>query len=133
MLANVVLVIHFAIVVFIVTGLPLIVVGAWRHWAWVRGWHWRVLHLTATVFVAAESLLGMACPLTVWEDVLRGYRPRSGFLERWIERLMFFDLPSWVFTLLYTVYGILIAVMWVAIPANSRRHQHSVSASVPRR
>jgi hypothetical protein len=133
MLAEVVLVFHFAIVVFIITGVPLMLVGAWRHWAWVRGWYWRVLHLMAILFVAAESLLGIACPLTVWEDVLRGYRPRRGFLERWIEGLMFFNLPSWVFTLLYTAYAILVAVMWVAIPANSRPHPHSVRASVPRR
>jgi hypothetical protein len=29
-----------------------------------------------------QSLLGVACPLTVWEDTLRGRRPSAGFLVR---------------------------------------------------
>jgi hypothetical protein len=121
MLAEAVLVAHFAIVLFITAGLPLIYLGAARRWAWVRQWQWRILHLGATAFVAAESLVGVDCPLTVWEDVLRGDRPRMGFIERWIERVMFFDAPRWVFTLLYTVFALLVLVTWFAAPTAARR------------
>ena len=41
-------------------GVPVVYLGVASHWAWVT---WRVVHLDAILFVAAESLLGIACPL----------------------------------------------------------------------
>jgi Domain of unknown function DUF29 len=39
-------------------------------------------------FVAFEAVIGMICPLTLWEDVLRSGRAReAGFIERWVGRL----------------------------------------------
>jgi len=67
MLADAIVVVHFLIVLFVLAGVPLVYLGVVVHWAWVRRWHWRLLHLSAILFIAAESLLGIACPLTVWE------------------------------------------------------------------
>jgi len=116
MLANAVLLIHFALVLFITAGLPLIYLGAVLGWTWVRAWQWRAVHLAAIVFVAMESLFGIACPLTVWEDALRGNQTNLGFIGRWIERIMFYDLPAWVFILAYTGFAVLVAVTWVTVP-----------------
>lgn len=116
MLANTILLIHFALVLFITAGLPLIYVGGALGWTWVRAWRWRALHLSAIVLVAVESLLGIACPLTVWENALRGNRSNLGFVERWIERIMFYDLPAWVFIIAYTGFAVLVAMTWVAVP-----------------
>jgi polyferredoxin len=81
--ADLLLGIHFAIAAFIVGGLVLVWAGAALGWRWVRNPWFRYLHLAAIAFVAAEALLGAACPLTVWEDVLRGgLRPES-FVGRW--------------------------------------------------
>ena len=124
MLADAVLFMHFAIVLFITAGLPLIYLGAARGWSWVRAWPWRVLHLAAILFVATISILGLACPLTVWEDALRGHRPGVGFLERWIERIMFYDLPAWVFLVAYTGFAVLVALTWAMVPPARTRHQH---------
>jgi hypothetical protein len=66
-LADVVLVVHFAVVVFVVGGLPLIVVGNLRGWLWVDDFRFRVAHLAAIVFVAAQAWLGRICPLTTLE------------------------------------------------------------------
>ncbi len=123
MLADAVLLIHFVVVLFITTGLPLIYLGAALGWTWVRARRWRALHLAAIVFVAMESLLGIACPLTVWEDALRGGRPTIGFIERWIERIMFYDLPARVFILAYTGFAVLVAVTWVTVPPTRTCHQ----------
>jgi hypothetical protein len=123
MLANAVLLIHFVLVLFISAGLPLIYVGAALDWSWVRAWQWRALHLAAIVFVAVESLLGIACPLTVWEDALRGDRSNVGFIERWITRIMFYDLPAWVFILAYTGFAVLVAVTWVWVPPTKFGHR----------
>lgn len=121
MLADTVVVVHFLIVLFIVAGLPLIYVGVALNWAWVRSRAWRALHLGAILLVAAESSLGIACPLTVWEDALRGRQPAGGFIERWIHRVMFFDAPTWAFTLAYLAFASLVLATWMAVPPNRRR------------
>src|SRR5437899_5901694 len=86
MLADVVLAVHVAIVIFITVALPLIWIGAALRWRWIRiGWL-RALHLGAIGFVALESLAGIACPLTVWEALLRHRQPPQGLIQQWIER-----------------------------------------------
>ena len=116
MLADVLLFIHLGLVLFITAGLPLIYIGAACRWAWVRRWRWRATHLAAIVFVAAEALLGIACPLTVWEDALRGHRPGTGMIERWVDRLLYYDLPTWVFAVAYTLFAAMVAIAWVGVP-----------------
>src|ERR1700675_2242676 len=88
MLADAVVVVHFLIVLFVLAGVPLVYLGVALHWAWVRRWHWRVLHLGAILFIASESLLGIACPLTVWEYDLRGQQSTHGFIERWVDGIL---------------------------------------------
>jgi len=116
MLADAIVVIHLSIVLFVVTGVPLVYLGAARRWAWVRSWRWRLLHLIAIAVIAAESLFGIVCPLTVWEDRLRGEQISTGFIERWIDRILFYDAPTWVFTAAYVAFAALVAITWVAVP-----------------
>jgi hypothetical protein len=116
MLAGAVVVIHFLIVLFVVAGVPLIYVGGARGWAWVRSWRWRLPHLGAIFIIAAESVLGIACPLTIWEDRLRGRQIATGFIERWIDRLLFYEAPAWVFTAAYVAFAALVLLTWVAVP-----------------
>ncbi len=104
-LADALLVVHFAIVAFIGGGLILVWIGAAAGWAWVRNRWFRYAHLAAIAFVAAEALLGYACPLTVWEDLLRsGVRPES-FVGRWVHRLLYYQAPEWVFAALYAAWA----------------------------
>jgi hypothetical protein len=93
MLADAIVIVHLCLVLFVLTGVPLIYLGAARHWAWVRSRRWRLLHLIAIAVIAAESLFGIVCPLTVWEDRLRGKQISTGFIERWIDRILFYDAP----------------------------------------
>jgi hypothetical protein len=115
LLADVLLVVHFAIAAFIVGGLILVWVGAALGWPWVRNRWFRYLHLAAIGYVAAEALLGLACPLTVWEDLLRGgLRPES-FVARWVYRLLYYHAPDWVFTAAYVAWAAatLLTLRWV--------------------
>jgi len=121
MLADVVVAFHLLIVLFILLGVPLVYLGAALHWTWVRSRRWRMLHLGAILFVAAESLLGITCPLTVWEDALRGQRTDGGFLEGWIDQLIFYDAPAWVFTMAYTAFAALVLVTWFVVPPIRQR------------
>jgi len=105
MLADVLLVVHFLIAGFIVGGLILVWIGALAGWAWVRNRWFRYLHLAAIVFVAAEALLGYACPLTIWEDLLRGGARPETFVGRWVARLLYYSAPEWVFTAAYCAWA----------------------------
>jgi hypothetical protein len=116
MIADAIVIVHLLVVLFIVGGLPLIYIGLILRWSWVRAWPWRVAHLGAILFVAAESLLGIGCPLTVWEDALRGQHPTGGFIERWTHQLLFYDAPTWVFTTAYVAFAVLVLVSWIIVP-----------------
>jgi len=120
-LADVVLVVHFAFVAFVVGGLAAIWIGAAAGWRWVRNFWFRVLHLAAICFVATEALLGVMCPLTVWEDALRGRESESGFIARWIHSVMFFELQPWVFTLAYAAFAVVVALTFRFVPPAGRR------------
>ena len=69
--ADLVLLIHFAIVLFVVGGLLLIVLGNFLRWSWVNHWWFRAMHLLAISVVVLESWLGIECPLTTLENWLR--------------------------------------------------------------
>lgn len=104
MIADLLVVVHFAIVLYIVGGLVAVWAGAALGWRWVRNRWFRYLHLAAIAYVAAEALLGIACPLTVWEDVLRGGARPDSFVGHWVRRLLYYDAPEWVFTSAYVAW-----------------------------
>lgn len=112
LLADLILAIHFAFVLFVVGGLALVWLGAAAHWRWVRNLWFRAVHLAAIVFVAGEALAGMWCPLTVWEDALRGATQEKSFIARWIHRILYYDFPDWVFTTAYVLFALLVAASW---------------------
>lgn len=120
-LADLILVVHFAFVLFVVAGVPAIWIGAACGWRWVRDWRFRIAHLAAICFVALESLGGMACPLTVWEDALRGNQGEPGFVARWLRHLLFYDFPDWVFTCAYLMFALLVAATWWLVPPRPAR------------
>jgi hypothetical protein len=70
-LADALTVVHLSYVGFVVVGQLLIWAGLLFRWKWVRNPWFRCLHLLAIVIVALETLAGVRCPLTVWEEQLR--------------------------------------------------------------
>ncbi len=128
-LADLVLAVHFAFVAFVVIGLLLIWLGWWRRWNWVRNVWFRLAHLAAIGVVAAESVLGIVCPLTTWENQLRalagGERYEESFIQHWLHRAMFFDLGERVFTMIYIVFVLAVALsLWLVPPSRARRRRH---------
>ncbi len=126
-LADAVLVSHFALVVFVVGGLPLIVVGNFAGWPWVNALWFRLAHLAAIAIVAAEAWLGITCPLTSLELWLRaksgvnaGLAYGDSFVAYWLHRLLFYSAPPWVFVLAYTVFAALVVAVWFWIPPRSK-------------
>ncbi len=108
--ADVIVVVHFAFVAFVVSGLILILFGAVRRWNWVRNFWFRLAHLLAIVFVVGESWLNVVCPLTTWEKRLReltGQTSYEGdFIARWVHDVLFYDFSPRTFTIAYTLFGL---------------------------
>ena len=108
-LANLVLVLHLGVVLFIVVGLVLVLVGNALAWGWVNWLSFRLLHLAAIGTVVAQSWFGITCPLTTLESWLRlqagAQAYQSSFIEHWLHQLLFYAAPTWVFTLAYSVFG----------------------------
>ncbi len=119
--ADLILVVHFAFVAFVVGGLALIWIGAAAGWNWVRNFWFRAAHLGAIVFVACEALLGIWCPLTVWEARLRGADAEKSFVAQWIHRILFYDFPEWIFTTVYVLFALVVAASWWLVRPEARR------------
>lgn len=123
LLADVLLVIHAVIAAFITLGFVVIPLGAWRNWRIARSRRLRLVHLIAILFVAAESLLGVACPLTVWEDAARraDSSAQGGFIAKLLRAVLYYDVPLWWFGVTYVIAAVLaLAAWWVLPPVPAR-------------
>ncbi|HEX6999829.1 MAG TPA: DUF2784 domain-containing protein [Gammaproteobacteria bacterium] len=121
LLADLVLTLHFAVVVFIVGALPLIVVGNRAGWSWVNHGWFRAVHLAAIAVVAVSSWVGIECPLTTLERWLRREAGspaygEEGFIEHWLTRLLFYEGPWWAFAVAYTLFALLVVAVWLRYP-----------------
>jgi Protein of Unknown function (DUF2784) len=123
-LADAVLIIHALFVGVVVMSVPLIAIGGWRGWRWVRNPVYRFTHLGMIAFVAGESLIGMNCPLTVWESKLRINAGQAGysndFIAVWLDRLLFYHLPQWMFLAMYVGFALLVASLFYFVPIKKR-------------
>jgi hypothetical protein len=124
-LADAVLAVHVAVILFNVFGLVAIPLGAWRCWRFVRIAWWRALHLAFLIVVAVQAVLGRACFLTVWwsdllADAGRVAAPEP-LIQRWVVRLIYWPLPMWVFAALYVAVLVYAVLLWWLVPTAGRR------------
>ncbi|MEX0606274.1 MAG: DUF2784 domain-containing protein [Marinobacter sp.] len=125
-MADLVLFLHLAIVLFVMLGLVVVFVGNAWGWRWVNNPWFRLSHLAAIGVVVAQVWLDVVCPLTTLEMWLRdqtGGAVYSGsFIEHWLHQLLYYEAPAWVFTVAYTVFGLLVlATWWIYPPTRGRR------------
>ncbi len=119
LLADAILAIHVAFVTFVILGLILVLAGGALRWQWVRNPWFRVAHLVAIGIVVLQSWLGIICPLTTWEMMLRekgGAATYSGgFMAHWLGELLYIDAPPWMFVVAYTAFGVLVVASWFMV------------------
>ncbi len=151
-LANLVVFFHLLYVGFVVVMVPVIVVGGWRKWSWVRNFWFRLVHFFMIGIVVVETVFSVTCPLTTWESDLRvaggqleraeggdgySYDPdapayQEDFVGRLLRSIPFFDpesVPQWVLNCFYYAFGGLILVTLFLIPPRwPRRKPHSQPA-----
>ena len=115
-LADALLALHVATVLFVVGLLPLVLAGGALGWRWVRHFGLRLTHLGLMIFIAAQTWLGQLCPLTVWEQTLRRTAGQGSygesFIEHWLSRLLYWDAPWWVFVAAYTGFAVVVLLAW---------------------
>jgi hypothetical protein len=120
LLADAVLIIHFGVVLFVVGGLVLVMAGNWLHWDWVNHRWLRLAHLAAVAVVAIQAWLGQYCPLTILESWLRiragAAAYERSFIEHWLQTLIYYEAPIWVFTAVYTAFAALVLLAWWRFP-----------------
>ncbi|MBX9893690.1 MAG: DUF2784 domain-containing protein [Nitrosomonas sp.] len=116
MTADHVLIAHFLYVLFVVGSLPAIWIGAWLGLKFVANPWFRYLHLAAILLVVAESLLGIACPLTVWENNLRQIETEAGFIQYWLHLIIFYRVSETVLTVVYIAFAALVAMTFKWVP-----------------
>ncbi|MGI9260997.1 MAG: DUF2784 domain-containing protein [Woeseiaceae bacterium] len=117
LLADLVLVVHFAFVLFVVVGFVLILIGLLADWSWVRNRFFRIAHLAAIGVVVLQAWFEQYCPLTVWENQLRHHAGEAAysesFIEHWLHKVLFYQADPWIFTVIYTVFGALVLLAWL--------------------
>ena len=104
---------HLAVIAFNVAGCVLVPIGAWRGWHWVRGFWFRSAHLLSLAVVALQALLGRACFLTIWQGDVSGTSHVQPLIAGWINRLIYWPLPLWVFAVAYVVAFAYVIVLWI--------------------
>lgn len=127
LLADLVLVIHFAFVVFVIIGLVLTLIGYLMQWQWVRNPWFRWLHLAAIGLVVLQAWAGVICPLTTLENWLRSKAGEvtyaGSFIAHWLRTILFYRAEPWVFTIAYSAFGVLVAVSWFLVRPRPFRAQ----------
>jgi hypothetical protein len=117
--ADLLLILHTLLVAFVILGLLATFIGYVRNWQWVRNYWFRLGHLVVIAVVVLQSWLGVLCPLTSWEMALRERAGEAGydgsFIEYWLQSLLYYSAPDWVFILVYTVFGALVVLSWLLV------------------
>ncbi len=126
--ADLVLLTHVLFVAFVVFGLAAILVGKPLGWRWVRKFWFRIAHLCAIAVVVLQAWLGAICPLTILEMALRergGDATYTGsFIAHWLESILYYRAPAWVFTVAYTAFGLVVVMSWLWVPPEPRGKRH---------
>jgi hypothetical protein len=120
MWADIILVLHALFIAFVILSFILTVIGIFRRWQWTRNFWFRAANLLAIGLVAVNAWLGEICPLTSWENEMRettgeGVYPGT-FVGYYLQKVIYYDFPIWVFAIVYTVFSALVLITWVIWP-----------------
>jgi hypothetical protein len=110
-----VLALHLAIIAFNVAGCVLVPIGVWFRWRWVREFWWRLAHLLSLALVALQALMGRACFLTIWQGDASGASHVQPLIAGWINRLIYWPLPLWVFAVAYAAVFAYVIALWIFV------------------
>lgn len=124
MLAEFILAIHLIVIAFNVLGLVIVPLGGLLGWRIVRVAWLRLLHLALLAIVVGQALAGRACILTIWQDELTGQsNVPSPMIMKFIDGLIYWNLPLWVFTVIYAAAFLYVVALVALVPFWGPRHR----------
>jgi hypothetical protein len=130
--ADLIVAIHIAYVVYVVGGLVAILIGALRGRKWIRNPWFRVTHLLAILIVVMEIFLKLNCPLTTWENSARAAANQavdgSAFMDRLLTFILIGSAPRWLINGLYFVFAVAIAATFFLAPPRWKRPGKELTA-----
>ena len=91
-LADAILLLHLAVVAFVVVGEALILFGGWRGWHWVRHRGLRIAHLALIGFIAVQTWSATRSADDLGAGTARSRRAdgyREGFIEHGMSALLY--------------------------------------------
>ncbi|MEW6220575.1 MAG: DUF2784 domain-containing protein [Thermodesulfobacteriota bacterium] len=123
-IADLILVLHAVVVVLVVGGQALFMAGYHRRWRWVLHRSPRMVHLGLVLFITLQAWAGRWCPLTLLEYQYRAAAgepvPTESFLQHWLGRLVYWDVPPRVCTAVYTLFGLLVLGYFLLLERRNR-------------
>ena len=114
--AEVILILHFIFVGFVISLFFFIPLGYKLNWVWQKNKKIRFFHLGLIVLITTETILGFTCPLTMIENKLRGIITSNTFISIWMTNLLYWDLPTQFFLIIYSLCLVLVILMWIKFP-----------------
>jgi len=120
LLADLILLIHFGVVLFNLFWLAAVPLGARLEWRFVRIRWLRITHLISMALVAVQPLLGRVCLLTIWQyafdekkgDVVSIFPA----VRAWVISLMYWQAPPWAFAVMYVAAFAYTIALWKWVP-----------------
>lgn len=140
--ADLLVVIHWAVVLFVVLGQLVFAIGAGlirvgRVHGDAPGWRGRLVrvtrdprvrfaHLATMGYIVINTWLGNLCFLTVWEHALRARAGQTidegtGFIAGFLADALYIDAPWQAFVVVYTLFFALVLATWWLAPPRSRK------------
>ena len=122
LIADIILVFHFCIVIFITFGFFLIPIGYKYGWSWIMNRKLRIYHCGLMAFITLETLLEISCPLTLIENSLRGIDQSKSFIAYWVKQIIYWDFSAQFFVILYCIFlGWTILIWKLCPPKNTKK------------
>ena len=119
LIADALLITHVLFVAFVIGGLLVVIAGGLLSWPWVRNPWFRLAHLLSIAVVVVQSWAGIICPLTTWEMAVRaranGATYGGAFISHWLDNLLYYQLPEWIFVVVYSAFGTLVLLTWYCV------------------
>ena len=115
-IADIILLIHFLIIIFVVSLFIFIPVGYKFNWKFLKNKIIRVVHISLMTIVTIESLIGVHCPLTVLENKFRGVLYHTSLISRILKEIVFWQFPSYFFLIAYILCLFLTIFLWWRYP-----------------
>ena len=119
--ADLVLIFHFGIVIFITSLFVIIPVGYKLDWKWPRNRKIRSTHFVLISLVTTETVFGLTCPLTLIEHNLRDIFISNSFVSIWLQKFLYWNFPKEFFLISYILCLMWTIFMWNRFPPSNKK------------